>query len=159
MNPKRSIAAYILAYLLWFISTGLSLGILFLIRQTFLLSLVVSAMNRSQMSESELFYYNLQGRAADEWSMLGVGAVLVMLLVFFENIYRISVPKGNLWNRFTLITAIQLGVLFLVNVVYFFLSGRVRPFFWGFIYIPVLEVIATAAFVWFYTRLHKRPES
>jgi hypothetical protein len=154
MDRFRLSFSYILAYLLWIVSMGLGVLALFFIREAYLLAIVVSASNRSGRLPSELFALALQARAADQLSIVVLGLFMIILIVYLEHYYRTAVPAGSLWARFSLATAIELGVLFLANAIYFSIEGQIRPVIGKVVYVLTFEALLVGLFVWlwFYNR-------
>ncbi len=159
MDRIRPIFSYILAYILWMVSVALGALALFFVREAYLLALVVSASRREGRPASEVLETALQARAADQWSIFFVGILTIVLIVYLENYYRTAVPAGSLWARFSLVSAIEIGVIGLANAVYFSFEGQIRPVFGKVVYVLTLETLLVALFawLWFYLRRKSTP--
>lgn len=140
-SQHHSIKTYLLAYLLWIVSMGLGLAAMYMIRQTYTLSLITPVMTNPNLTETQKFYNSLSARAADQWSLFIVGILLIPLLVFLEYLYRSSVPTGQLWYHFTLVTAIELGTLFLATAIFTYLQMQIQSFLWAYLLILAVEAI------------------
>ncbi len=147
MGERKPILHYVFAYLLWAISTGFGILVLNLARDTVLLAIVVDTA-RGKLTSSEMFYQSLRARAADTWTYLILGLLVVILLVALEHLYRTGVASGELWKRFFLVTAIECGVLVLTHSIYFALEWSFNPLAWWILAIPVIEALFMALFLW-----------
>ncbi len=156
MDRIKPAFSYILAYLLWIISTGLGILALYFVREAYLLAIVVWASNRSGRPPAELFDLALRARAADQWSLLAIGILMVVLIVYLEHLYRTGVPSGSLWARFTLASAVEVGVIFLANAIYFSLEGQIRPVIGKVAYVLTFEVLLVGLFVWLWFHIRQK---
>ncbi len=147
MGERKPILHYVIAYLMWAISTGFGIVVLNLGRDTVLLAIVVDTA-RGKLTTNEMFYASLRARAADSWSYLGLGLLVLILLVGLEHLYRTGVSSGELWKRFFLVSAIECGVLLLTHSIYFALEWSFSPLSWWILAIPVVEVLFMALFLW-----------
>jgi hypothetical protein len=147
MNQKRQVLSYVLAYILWAISTGLGILVLTKSRETVLLAMVVSS-NVGNPTKSQQFYSSLIAAAIDNWSILVIGVLVLILLVGIENLYRMSVPSGKLLKRFFLISGIECGLLFYIHSIYYALSQTFRILNWTAIALPAVEFALAALFLW-----------
>jgi hypothetical protein len=155
MSQKRPIFNYVVAYLLWVVSTGLGILVINMCREAALLWVVVSTA-QSQATESEKFYASLRATAFTSWSMLLMGLLALILLVGIENFYRISVPSGKVIRRFFLVTGIELIVLFIAHVTYYVFLLTFRPATWLSYAFPALEILLAGLFIWLYSRQRKK---
>ena len=147
MSQKRQVLSYVLAYILWAISTGLGILVLTKGRETVLLAMVVSN-NVGNPTKSQQFYSSLIAAAIDNWSILVIGVLVLILLVGIENLYRMSVPSGKLLKRFFLISGIECALLFYVHSIYYSLSQTFRVLNWTAIALPAVEFTLAALFLW-----------
>ncbi len=159
MDRFRRSFSYVLAYLLWIVSTGLGILDLYYAREAYLLALAVAAFKRSDRPPAELFDQALRARAADQWSLLAMGMLTIILIVYLEYLYRTSVPSGRMWIRFTLVTAIEIGVLFLANAIYFFIEGQIRPVIGKVVYVLTFEALLVGLFVWLWFYIRRKRAS
>lgn len=116
-------------------------------RETVLLAMVVSN-NVGNPTKSQQFYSSLIAAAIDNWSILVIGVLVLILLVGIENLYRMSVPSGKLLKRFFLISGIQCALLFYVHSIYYALSQTFRVLTWTAIALPAVEFALAALFLW-----------
>ncbi len=150
-------ARYVLAYVLWAVSIVLGAGVSLLARDSLMNALAIaSSIGRTQQNPSQAFYSGLQIRAGDTWSYLLLGLALVLLVVFVEHWYRTGVPLGRLLPRFLLVTAVELGVLSAAHGIYFVLAASTGLIPWRSVYVPILELAATALFAGLYAWRAKR---
>ena len=145
MSYKSNISAYIQAYLLWLVSFLLGALLLYRLRETLLMGMVVAGSNSQQLTESELFYSSLRARAADQWLLFAAGFVLIVLIVWFEHFYRTAVPIRRLWPRFFLITAIEVGVIFLADALTAALQNSLGVSAAGYITLLFSEIVIALA--------------
>jgi len=159
MNNYRRASAYVLAYVLWAASLILGALAVYNIRETVLSILAIVTLNRTQGNVTEQFYAGLQTRAADVWSWVVVGFLMVILVVFLEFFYRTAIQTGKLWARFFLVTATACGFLFLTSMTNLLLRRMVGAFSWVGLLAPGLSLLGTAAFLgsWFFIRRQKSP--
>ncbi len=145
MSQKSNLLQYILAYVCWAVSTLLGILILNLERETIVLSMTLSAANITDKSDA--FYRSLQVGTVSTWAWLVIGLVTIVMLVGFEHMYRTAVPAGRLWKTFFLVSAIQLGILFLIHTIYIFLNRAFRPLTGVSLAILAAELLLTVLFV------------
>jgi hypothetical protein len=155
MSQKRPILNYVVAYLLWIVSTGLGILTLYRAREALLLGMVVAS-NAGNPSDREIFYSNLRAQAVQSWTVLLVGILLLIVLVGVENFYRMSVPSGKLMRRFLLVSGIEFGVLFIAHASYYAILQTFRPFTWIAIAFPVVEILMAVLFFWLYRRQSRK---
>jgi hypothetical protein len=146
MSPKRHPLQYVVAYLLWIVSTGLGYLILYLSRETFLVGLVVAG-SAGELTSSEQFYQSLRMAAASHWSILFLGIFMIVLLVVFEHFYRTGVNSGILFRRFFLVTWIEAAVLLILHIVFVLLRSAFIPISWFTIAILAVEAVISVVFL------------
>jgi len=155
-QKNHPVIRYILAYVLWIVSTGLGVYVLVKGRDTVLLAMVVNS-SLGEPTKSEQFYASLRTAAASSWTIMIVGLLILILLVGIENFYRMSVPSGKLLRRFFLVSGIECAVLFITHSIYFALLQTFRPVGWVTILILAGELILAALIFWIYSVLRKKP--
>lgn len=146
MSQKRHLLNYIVAYLLWIISTGLGILILNMGREAVLLGIVVST-SQPNATQTEKFYASLQATAISTWSILLIGLLLLILMVGIENLYRLGVASNLFVQRFFMVTGIEFGVLFIAHSIYYALLQSFRPVTWTFFAFPAAEIFLAALFL------------
>jgi hypothetical protein len=157
MTTLRSASSYVLAYAMWAGSLILAYLSLFMVRMVVLSAIAINTIQRADFTSAERFYAALEGRAAEAWSFFGLGIVLVIVLVYLEYLYRTSVPRGQLLNRFLLVTTIELGILFCANLIYYILIGIVDTFSWTSAYSPIIELVALGLCLWLRAVIKNQP--
>jgi hypothetical protein len=155
MSQKRPILRYVLAYLLWIISTGLGILVLNLMRETLLLSMVASAAT-GEVSASDKYYQALRVSAVYNWSILVIGVIVLIILVALEHFYRTAGRENKVWKLFFLISGIETTILLLTHITYFALEQSVAAVGWWGIAIPAAEALVAALFWWLYMRTRKK---
>jgi len=145
MSQKNRILPYVLAYSLWILSTAIAALVLNLVREATLTAMVTSVAN-ADLTASEMFDASQRARAAETWSIMLVGLLLLIILVFLEHYYRESVPKGLLWSRFFWVTGLEMAVLFNATWIRLLLQRELIPITIASIVIVVLELLATIVF-------------
>lgn len=113
----RRISPYVLCYLLWGITIALAFLNLIVVRNLYLT--IMGVLSVQSWSAS----------AIDKITFLFLGIVWLVLAIFSEDYYRISISKNRLWKSFSLITGIQFLFLFAAHFLPFLLVG-VRSFTW-----------------------------
>jgi hypothetical protein len=148
MEQAKSIAAYVVVYLLWAVSILLGYWVISDLRDAILASLAVASLNRYQSNARDAFNFNLKLRATDVSSWIGVGIVLVILIVYIEFLYRTGMPVGRLWSRFFLVTAIGFGILALTGLTNDLLRAVIGAFTWRGLFLPVVQSLVAVYFFW-----------
>lgn len=151
----KEFSRYTLAYVLWVVSFVLAGGIGLIARDSFVNALTYSASRLTQNDPRADFYIGLQIRAADTWSFLLLGFLVVAAIVCIEFFYRGGVSKGRLLVRFLLVTAIEMGLLGLAHLTNFIIALSLGATSWVNVYLPVIEIIVTGIFIWLYQRLKR----
>lgn len=153
MTHNRPVSQYVIAYVLWAISTAIGILIMNLIRETVLLSMVVT----SNQATPDL-YQSLRVGAVYQWSWLFIGIGAIILLVYFEHLYRTGVGLGHLWRRFFLATGIELAVLLLTHIIFFALQASFSAVGVLAILILVVEALLAGLFFWLWHVRRKSPD-
>jgi len=105
-------------------------------------------MDRYQAGAGERLEASLRMRATDVWTYLMMGVILIVMVVVLETVYRVGAQKNEVWARFSLVTAIELGVLFLSELAITLSKSAVKPLTWGDFIIPVIYLVPTLLFTW-----------
>ena len=148
MSSISRYSKYALAYLLWAISIILGAMVMLQARDAYLSVVVLSTYDRFKENATALFYSSLRTRMVDQWSYLLLGILIVILIVFIENLYRSGVKQRRLRIRFVQVTAIEFGVLFLSNLTAAIVVWEVSGFTWQSLFYPALELITMIIFIW-----------
>jgi hypothetical protein len=151
----KEFSRYTLAYVLWVVTFVLAAGIGLIARGTFVQLLAFSAAPVVQNDKTADFYIGLQIRAADTWSYVFLGVLIVAVIVFVEHFYRTGAAQGHLLVRFLLLTGIEIGLLSLAHLSNFIMAVSLGATSWINIYLPVIEIIVTGIFIWLYMRLRR----
>jgi hypothetical protein len=138
MNKKiMPVSSYILSYLFWAVSIVVGFWVLLDGRDAILSLASLTTYNRNQSNASDLFYKSLQLRAADVWSYLAVGILAIVMIVYLEFVYRNSVQNNQMWARFSMISAIELGLLALAGIITAIVTAVVSSFSWRSLFQPI----------------------
>ena len=159
MKNIQKYSVYILAYTLWVVSLVGGFWVLLRLREALISMLVVMSLDRYQSDASERFNTALQMKAAESWSYLFIGLILIVLIVVLESVFRTGAQKGQVWQRFSLVLAVELGVLFLSELVISLSAGAVQPLSWGDFVVPVIYLIPAALFGWLWASIRPRPST
>ena len=138
MSLKSRIFKYALAYIFAAFSTLLGALVLNLLRDTLLLSMVAAV---ADADKREQFYQGLRIGAAVQWTVVLLGLFLLILLIGMESLYRNSVAEGKLWDRFFLVTGIELALLFVTHAIFYILQATFAPQDWMSVAVPVIEAV------------------
>jgi hypothetical protein len=149
MKVFRSISAYALSYLLWVVSIVFGVLVLLQMRETLLTALSVPA-SKGQ-NAAAIFQASQQVAAVSQFSWIFVGAIVIVMFIALESIYRSSVKKGLLRARFLLVTSIECGVLFLSYTINTIATWQVTAFTFASLYTPAVALVLTVIFSWLYS--------
>lgn len=152
----RQVPKYALAYLLWAVTIALGFYVINAVRQTIIGLLDLSRQGAGNVDQ---FSRLMQRNAIDRFGVVILGLVLLIVIITAEHLYRTGVARGTLARSFFLITAIELGVLFVFDVL-FFIAGL----FAGILtaaagLIQLVELALLALFIWLYRREKAKPVS
>jgi hypothetical protein len=136
----RRVLVYGLAYLLWTVTALVGALDVAVIRDTYQKVLLTTSWHR----------YTLN--AIDKFATVLLALAFVVMLVFWEHYYRVGAQHGWLLRRFSLMMAIELGLLFLSHSVSFALQRPFRLVQEGSLYL-LLELSGIVVFVWLFSRL------
>ena len=152
----RKLPTYTLAYLLWAVSVVIGAWMTFRIRDALLALLVVASLDRYESGAREKFYTALQFRATETWSYLFVGLLLIVLIVILEHVFRVGAQAGQVWQRFSLVLAIELGVLALAELALALSVAAVQPLVWSDLIIPLAYLVPAVLFAWLWASLRPK---
>jgi hypothetical protein len=148
----RRTSEYIVGYVLFAFNTVVAALVGWFGSRFVVAGLSILTAARTAGNERETFYAQFSLRATDVWSYLVIGVLLIIVYVFLEWWYRTGVQTGRLWVRFYSVTAIECGVMFVLNMLYIIPAlivgvARLSDFY------PLIgELLAAAVFIWLYHR-------
>jgi hypothetical protein len=151
----KEFSRYTLAYVLWVVSFIMAGGIGLIARESFVNLLAFLALPATKGDKAADFYMGLQIRAAETWSYVFLGFLVVVVIVFVEFYYRAGAAKGHLLVRFLVVTAVELGLLALAHLSNFIIVMSLGSNNWLGAFLPLIEIMVTGIFVWLYLRLKK----
>jgi hypothetical protein len=99
-------------YLLWIISSALSVLDWFLLRSA--LTAVASAIANAIPMEVQIrrqWYARWVVRAVDPCATAVLSVLLLVSIILFDYLYRAAIEKGTIKKRFSTVTGIQVGIL------------------------------------------------
>jgi hypothetical protein len=99
-------------YLLWIVSSALSVLDWFLLRSA--LTAVASAIANAIPMEVQIrrqWYARWVVRAVDPCATAVLSVLLLVSIILFDYLYRAAIAKGTIKKRFGLVTGIQAGIL------------------------------------------------
>jgi len=99
-------------YLLWIVSSALSVLDWFLLRSA--LTAVASAIANAIPMEVQIrrqWYARWVVRAVDPCATAVLSVLLLVSIILFDYLYRAAIEKGTIKKRFGLVTGIQAGIL------------------------------------------------
>jgi hypothetical protein len=153
----KEFSRYALAYALWAVSVVVAGAVGLIGRDVLSSGLSISAASAAGTSKSADFYLGLQLRAAEPWTYIVFGILLIILIAFLDNYYRGGVVQERLLPRFLLVTAVEIGILTLAHISRFVFGVILGTVSWTSVALPVIEAVVTGIFVWLYRRLSAQP--
>jgi hypothetical protein len=99
-------------YLLWIVSSALSVLDWFLLRSA--LTAVASAIANAIPMEVQIrrqWYARWVVRAVDPCATAVLSVLLLVSIILFDYLYRAAIEKGTIKKRFSTVTGIQVGIL------------------------------------------------
>jgi hypothetical protein len=159
MKNIHKYSVYVLAYSLWAICVTGGFWVLLRAREALISMIVVASLDRYEIGAREAFNTGLQVRATDIWSYLFMGIGLIIMVVIFESVFRTAALEKQVWPRFSLVLAIELGVLFLAELVIALAESAVRAFSWADLIVPLAYLIPAALFVWLWLSIRPKPSA
>ena len=153
----KEFSRYALAYALWAVSVVVAGAVGLIVRDTISSGLTLSAASVTGTSQATDFYLGLQLRAAEPWTYIVFGILLIMLIAFLDHYYRGGVVQERLLPRFLLITAIEIGLLTLAHASRFIFGVILDAVSWTSLALPLVEAVVTGIFIWLYRRLSAQP--
>ncbi len=152
----RQVPKYALAYLLWAVTIALGFYVINTVRQT-----VIGLMDLSRQGAADVDQFSrlMQRNAVDRFGVVIMGLVLLIVIITAEHLYRTGVARGTLARSFFLITAIELGVLFVFDLIFYIaaLSAGILTLAAG--WIQLVEFALLVLFIWLYRREKAKPVS
>jgi hypothetical protein len=152
----RQVPKYALAYLLWAVSIALGFYVINTVRQTIIGLLDLS---RQGAGDVDQFSRLMQRNAVDRFGVVILGLVLLVVIIAAEHLYRTGVARGTLARSFFLITAIQLGIVFVFDGMFLIaaLGAGILTAAAGLV--QLVELALLALFIWLYRREKAKPVS
>ena len=154
MEQTRKITEYLLGWGLWAVTSALGVFIMFwAVRGAF--SALVEAATMGAMltgTPSERFQVPFIRNAMERFGTLIMGILAVLMIVLVEYYYRNGVETGTLWRRFTLVTAIEFGVLFVALAIQVIFMGALGLFTVWSLVLPCAALAVTVFLSWLLTR-------
>ncbi len=154
MHQPRKIAEYLLGWSLWAITSTLGIFIMFWAVRGAISALTEAATLGTMMTgtPADRFQVPYIRNAVDRFSTLIMGILAVLLVVLVEHYYRTGVESGTLWRRFTLVTAIEFGVLFVALTIQVIFMGALGLFTVWSLVLPCAALAITVLLSWLLTR-------
>ncbi len=154
INETRRISQYILAWVLWILSSLMGVLVLFwAVRDA--INALAEALTMGALSgtASEQFQRPYTLNAVDRFGVVAVGLVSVLVVVFVEHYYRTGSEERQLLRRFVLVTAIEVGVLFVALAIQSaFMAALVLFTIWS-VLVPLVVLGVTVALSWVWTQI------
>jgi hypothetical protein len=145
---QNSFIQYILTYLFWLITCGLALLDALVLRSTYHVLLTFD------------FSQRYAARAVDDLSVLVLGVLLLILVIFIEHYYRTGAQNNKLLTRFCLLTTIELGMLALLHLVQIGVAWAYGSFNGTLLATAGGEALGALIFGWLYKRFaHQKTAS
>jgi hypothetical protein len=142
----KKISGYISAYALWLVVLLLGAWAGYL-SQRALLGLAAKYYLSDEFMRQTLI------RALDRWYVFVVGLIWLVLMVVTEELFRQSVVKGGLFQRFSFFAGFLLLIIFIFDFILFSLVGwNLDPFRLG---ILGLELIMCVGLIYFWAKTRK----
>ena len=127
MEPKLKPAQLLPFYLLWLVSSILSIADWLLMRAAASATAVLIAASVPIQRQIEgRWYLRWVPPAVDKIALLVFGIAAVLSIMTFEYVYRDAFIKNKIRRRFAVITAVQVGLL-LLSVAIITLTGFLVP--------------------------------
>ena len=147
-DRRQTVSAYVLAYLYWLASTVLGAYFLFMLHGTILAVWLAAALIGQQPTASQIFYTNLQVRAADTGLTVFLGAVLVIGIVTFESVFRNYGLNDNAYQLFLKIALWECGLAAMAAVLTMVAEIEVNGYHWSSLNDPILSILGAAFVAW-----------
>ena len=154
-NQLKPVSTYVLSYLFWAVSIVVGAWVLLELRDAFLSVISVLTLENAQGNKTELFYASYRVRMADTWSYLVIGILAVVMVVYLEHVYRTSVATGQVWARFSQITALELGLLAVAGITTAIVMAIVASFSWRTLFQPVSILLLAVGLHFLWQKLRK----
>jgi hypothetical protein len=161
MNQPRRVSGYIVAWILWALSSAVGVLILFWpVRDA--IRAIAEALTmgaRLHGTSAEQFQVPYTLNAVDRVGVVVVGLLSVVLVVGVEHYYREGAEQRQLLRRFVKVTAIESGVLFVayaIQSVYLSVLGLFT--IWS-VVVPAGVLVVTVVLSWVLTRMSNSPSA
>ncbi|OQA43996.1 MAG: hypothetical protein BWY52_01720 [Chloroflexi bacterium ADurb.Bin325] len=150
----RQVSKLVLAYLLWAVTIALGLYVVNVIRQT-----LVGLLDLSRQGVAAVDEFNrlMQRNAIDRFGVVILGIVLLVLIIIAEELYRTGAARGTLARNFFLITAIELGALFVFETWLYAAMLRAGLLSAAAGWAQLAELALLALVIWLYRREKAKP--
>ena len=137
-----------LAYLYWFASTVLGAYFVFMLHGTMIAVWIAVSMIGEKPTQTQIFYTNMQARAADTGVTILLGTILVIGLVTLESVFRNHGLDGNAEGLFLKIGTWECGAAALAAVITMTAEMSVNGFQWSSLNDPILTILGAAFIAW-----------
>lgn len=119
-----------------------------------LMSLLVAfTYDRYASDPKQAFYTALQVKAADVWSIVLMGIVLVILIVVLEHVYRTAAQVNQVWSCFSQVLMVGFAAMFVFELVITLAASVVQPLSVGNFIISAIYLVAAGLFWWLWRTL------
>ncbi|OQA45029.1 MAG: hypothetical protein BWY52_01439 [Chloroflexi bacterium ADurb.Bin325] len=140
----KAASQYILAYLLWALTTALIVVAALLVRNALIGSLTMATIAGLDMNAPGAFDTSMRLRTMGAWSYPILGIILVVLVVFLEHYYRTALSILQLLARFVRVAAFTVIALFVGHLILFLTSHSLGTMGWSGALLPAAELAAAA---------------
>lgn len=149
---------YLLAYALWVVTSALGIFVGFWAVRGALGSVAeFLTLGALRGTSAQRFQVLFTRNTVDQFSMVVLGVLAVIMVVAVEHYYRTGVDAGRLLRRFVNVTTIESGVLFVALVLQMILASVMGLFTIWSILVPCLLLAITVGLTWVCTRLPAEP--
>jgi len=155
---RKTLSAYVLAYLYWFASTCFAALVAYAARSAILVVILWAMMPSGKPSQSELFYINLEARALDSSLFLIYGAALILATVTFESMFRHWAFLEDVEERFYKVIVVMSLMITAFALVYLFVEFRLSGFTWRSLSEPLLSLLWSIFITWQWLAFHRAPQ-
>lgn len=153
-GETQRMSQYIMAWVLWIVSSLLGVLVLFWAVRNAVNALAEAlTMGALTGTSAEQFQRPYTLNAVDRFGVLAVGLVSVLVVVFVEHYYRTGSEQRQLLRRFVLVTAIEVGVLFVALAVQAAFLATLGLFTIWSVLVPLVTLGVTVALSWLWTRM------
>jgi hypothetical protein len=154
MHQPRHISSYLLAWGLWVLNSALGVFIAFwAVRDAINALAEALTMGALTGTTSEQFQRPYVLNTVDRFSVVGLGVLSVLIVVFIEHYFRTGSEQRQLLRRFVLVTAIEVGILFIALTIQAAFLATLGLFTIWSLLVPLITLGATVALSWLWTRI------